>query len=376
MARAADQFRQSDVVKWGAAAAAAAFLALICANVAALVPDRSFAVLHNSRAVNQETAELNAEVAALNGSKANLLTLAAAQQQLQRTGEQLSARLDGIEKTATSDRGRLGTLEATLPRLVNTLPISGTDASLITGSIGNPTPGFKTQTEPPPVPTAAPAAAPAAAAPLTAAPSAAAPIAAPPVATAEAPEPAQPSDRTGPPFGAIVAGPPPTSTLPSPGPQWSEITSLPVFTTPDTTAPATDVALIAPAENDAPFPMAPRATANPRAVPTPPPVALAPAPPQAHPDVKAIGVAIGGPMQPSDALAGWQQIAERVGVMLVGMSPLLADDPAGSPGKVLVAGPVASIAVATKLCAAIDHSGLNCTPMPYVGAELAPAAGQ
>jgi hypothetical protein len=92
--------------------------------------------------------------------------------------------------------------------------------------------------------------------------------------------------------------------------------------------------------------------------------------PAATPDVRAIGVAIGPPVTPGAALAAWEGLASKVGVMLVGMSPLLADDPGGSGGKVLVAGPIGSITIATTLCADIDRAGLACTPMPYVGAEL------
>jgi hypothetical protein len=352
LARAADQFRQSDVVKWGAVAAGAALLALICANVSALVPEGTFAALHNSRALNQQSAALNAEVAALNGSKSNLLSLSAAQQELQSTDTQLSGRLDRVEKAALSDRGRIGAVEAALPRLVNTLPINDSDSSLVTGSIGNSTPGFKAvESEPPALPAPAP------------------------TITTPSPPPTLQSDLAAAPVTAPAANP---AAAPVPGPQWSAIISLPAFTTPAPAAPTADVASITPAptaaDHNAPFPMTPRASGM--RAPTLPPVALAPVapPPAVHPDVKAIGVAIGSPMQPSAALAGWQQIAEQVGVKLVGMSPLLADDPAGSPGKVLVAGPIASIAAATRLCADIDRSGLSCMPMPYVGSELTPAA--
>jgi len=112
-----------------------------------------------------------------------------------------------------------------------------------------------------------------------------------------------------------------------------------------------------------PVPLAPQ-----RALPAT--TTVANANPPAKADVRAVGVAIGAPVQPGNALAAWQDLASKVGVMLVGMSPLLAEDPAGGGGKVLVAGPVASIAAATALCGKIDDTGLTCTPMPYVGADL------
>jgi hypothetical protein len=91
------------------------------------------------------------------------------------------------------------------------------------------------------------------------------------------------------------------------------------------------------------------------------------------PDVKAIGIAIGNPVTADSALANWQQIAGNVGVLLVGTSPLLADDPSGA-GKVLVAGPLPGIAAATALCNKIEAAAISCMPMPYVGTELNAAA--
>jgi hypothetical protein len=96
-------------------------------------------------------------------------------------------------------------------------------------------------------------------------------------------------------------------------------------------------------------------------------------PPPATGSVTAIGVAIGAPVQPAGALAAWQALAAKVGILLVGTSPLLADDPAGSTGKVLVAGPLPSIANATALCANVSRAGITCMPMPYVGMAISAA---
>ncbi|MGN6103238.1 MAG: hypothetical protein ACTHOR_19035, partial [Devosia sp.] len=89
--------------------------------------------------------------------------------------------------------------------------------------------------------------------------------------------------------------------------------------------------------------------------------------------VKAVGVAIGAPVRPDGALAAWQVLAAKVGILLVGTSPLLADDPAGSNGKVLVAGPLPDVPAAARLCAEIDRAGISCTPMPYVGGPITAA---
>jgi 2-oxoglutarate dehydrogenase E2 component (dihydrolipoamide succinyltransferase) len=113
------------------------------------------------------------------------------------------------------------------------------------------------------------------------------------------------------------------------------------------------------------------AAASPAAIP-------AAAPPAANPvaaspgNVRSIGVAVGAPVTPSAALSAWQGLAAKIGILLVGTSPLLADDPAGGDGKVLVAGPLPDIATAGKLCADVDRAGITCTPMPYVGSPLQP----
>ncbi len=99
-------------------------------------------------------------------------------------------------------------------------------------------------------------------------------------------------------------------------------------------------------------------------------------PPSATGNVAAIGVAdLARPVQPTGALVAWQALAAKVGILLVGTSPLLADDPAGSTGKVLVAGPLASIASATALCGNIARAGVTCMPMPYVGMAVTAAPG-
>lgn len=339
-----------------------------------MAPQDILAGLHNSRVVNDAAARLTAELAALGGSKGNLLKLADAQQQMQTAQQQMLAaeaqmraseqqlsasedrirtaqqqgqaeaatlgdRLAALEKTVAADGAQLVSLKAALPRRVETLAIGKADSSLVTGSI--------------------------AASPATFA----APRPAPSPATAPT------EARVAQPMPAAV--PPPISAAAAParsaaGPQWLDIAALPAFSTPNTLQASADAA----AATAAPYPMAPRwptdAGLHDSSMPASVASAGAIAAP-AHrpkPDVKAIGVAIGNPVTPASALASWQQIAENVGVLLVGTSPLLADDPAGSAGKVLVAGPLPGIAAATALCGKIEAASLSCTPMPYVGTEL------
>ncbi|HTJ59349.1 MAG TPA: hypothetical protein VL418_17580 [Devosiaceae bacterium] len=99
-----------------------------------------------------------------------------------------------------------------------------------------------------------------------------------------------------------------------------------------------------------------------------------PSSPSPKANARQIGIAVGAPVEPGSALGAWQDLASKIGVMLVGTSPLLADDPGGSGGKVLVAGPIPDISKAAELCAKVDATGVGCTPMPYVGTDLLPAA--
>jgi multidrug efflux pump subunit AcrA (membrane-fusion protein) len=373
LARPADQFRRSDVVLWGTVAAVASALALIAANLAALEPQGALAMLHDSRAVAAQARELTAGLAALDGSKSTLSELTDARQQLRTSAQQLVAwrqqllaaqdqlrnaqqqtnavaaalgsRLTALERTVAANGTQLTTLAKTAPRPVKALEFASADPDTITGAIDRPAPGFTAARSPtrPAVPQTMPAALPA-------------PI---------VPEPAA-------------------------GPNWTEVAALPAFAAP--ASPAEDASL--PAADAPPYPMTPRPAAVGR--PSAAPLALEPTanaggitvastsatasagpgaigPPPARrskADVRAIGVAIGNPVTPASALASWQQIAGQVGVLLVGTSPLLATDPAGSTGKVLVAGPIPSIAAAATLCGKIEAAALSCTPMPYVGAAL------
>jgi hypothetical protein len=362
-------------------AVVASALALAAANVAALEPQGALAMLHNSRAVAAQAGKLTAELAALERSKSKLAELTDLQQQVQTSQQQLTAarqqvsaiedrlqkaqqqasrsadalgvRLTALERAVAANGTQLSALTETAPRKVNALSFDGVDPTAITGAIDAPVAGFTGAT-----PAAEPKAQPM--------------PAALPVVEADAP-----------------------------GPKWTDVAALPAFASPAGLA-VTDGAAsseFAPAEATAadaliPYPMAPRPATPERAAAVPlaletepgdgstaatsaeapaktPPGAIGP-PPARRPkaDVRAIGVAVGNPVTPAAALASWQQIAEKVGVLLVGTSPLLAADPAGSSGKVLVAGPIPSIAAATALCGKIEAASLTCMPMPYVGAAL------
>ncbi len=310
MTRRADQFRRSDVTQWALVATIACGLAVVAANARVLLPAEFFDVLHGSFGVSTN----RADPAPVNALLTRMDALDTTQQQLRQANLQLAARFNGLVETASTARNRLDTLEGALPKLLKAAaPTPPADNSLITGAIG--------QSPRPPAETFD---ADGGSVSVTRSP-----LSLPSVPVAQ-PLPPVPTPRV------------PMSVLPPapfPG-QWPRL--------PD--AGPVQLAAVDAASADA-------------AADSPAPTA----------DVKAIGVAIGKPVDPAHALAAWQTLVGRLGKVLVGASPLLAQDPAGSGGKVLVAGPLANVAAATKLCAELGKSSLTCTPMPYVGTELPPA---
>jgi len=95
-------------------------------------------------------------------------------------------------------------------------------------------------------------------------------------------------------------------------------------------------------------------------------VPLQPPMPLAIPDGSATGIALGFPVRADTAEAQWQELLAEVGTMLVGLSPLLADQD-GTDGKIIVAGPMVDRASAIELCARLDRAGVPCEPTSYAG---------
>lgn len=407
MARLADQYRRSDVRFWGIVAAITTVLAVASLNAPALIPDRIFSALHATRlpAPDNGVGELRAQITELKDQQASLTA----------AGVQLATRIGTTEQNAGEIRRDVSTLAANLPKLVRTVPIGSTsDDAMVTGAVGLPKPGISGAAAQSasdaansvaaiqPVAAPSPAASATATQPVAAGPASAA-VAAPASSSAASPSPVVLSSSQLP----AAAAPTVSATIPSqpmasapasatlstdetpPASRRSDLVAeigayewaqaaMTMSATP--TVPASAASPVTPAPPAAPAqPSPPARPAAPTPVPLAPqrtlpaPAVVASAEPLAKADVRAVGVAIGAPVQPAGALAAWQDLASKIGVMLVGMSPLLAEDPAGGGGKVLVAGPVANIAAATALCGKIDGSGLTCTPMPYVGANLAPA---
>ncbi len=76
--------------------------------------------------------------------------------------------------------------------------------------------------------------------------------------------------------------------------------------------------------------------------------------------------ALGFPVRSDTAEAQWQELLAQVGTMLVGLSPVLADQD-GTDGKIIIAGPMVDRASAIELCARLDRAGVPCEPTAYAG---------
>jgi hypothetical protein len=98
------------------------------------------------------------------------------------------------------------------------------------------------------------------------------------------------------------------------------------------------------------------------------PAMPAPLPP-AMPDPSAFGVALGPPIDAPEGDAAWQGFNQRVGPLLLGLAPLLANVE-GSSGKHLVAGPINSEAEARQLCGRLTRVGIACSSVRFVGTPL------
>ncbi len=108
MAKAADQFRSSDVTVWGIVALVAWGIAVLSANLSALVPPSVYGALHASRLEGSTLNQLRAEVA----------TLGAEAARMQRDAGQLQQRFALTEESAGEITRRVGALEISLPALI------------------------------------------------------------------------------------------------------------------------------------------------------------------------------------------------------------------------------------------------------------------
>ena len=108
LAKAADQFRQSDVTLWGVVALAAWVVAILGANLSGLVPPSIYGALHASRLEGSTLNQLRSEVA----------TLEEETNRARREASELSQRLALSEDSSGLVAKRVGALEISVPKLI------------------------------------------------------------------------------------------------------------------------------------------------------------------------------------------------------------------------------------------------------------------
>lgn len=128
MAKASEQFRQSDVTTWGIVALVVGGIAVLGANISALVPQSVLAGLHRSRLDAPTLDQLRVQVAELREQSV----------QLKRENGVLAARFALEEQQGNEITRRVGALEVSLPKLLEALPDGGAhiDRSNVTAAIG------------------------------------------------------------------------------------------------------------------------------------------------------------------------------------------------------------------------------------------------
>lgn len=128
MARASEQFRQSDVTVWGIVALVCAALAVFGSNISMLVPQSIIGGLHQPRIAGASIETLRLQVSDLREET----------NRLKRENEILVSRFAMQERSGNEIIRRVGALEVTVPRMLESLP-DGTmvDRSMFTASIGS-----------------------------------------------------------------------------------------------------------------------------------------------------------------------------------------------------------------------------------------------
>lgn len=127
LAKASEQFRQSDVTYWGLAALCVGAIAVMGANVSAMIPQSILAGLHKTRLDGATIDQLREQVSTLRNETGRL----------QRENDVLTARFTLGEQNDSAVTQRVGALEVSMPRLIEALPMTADiDRSSFTSSIG------------------------------------------------------------------------------------------------------------------------------------------------------------------------------------------------------------------------------------------------
>lgn len=127
MAKASEQFRQSDVTTWGIVALVMGGIAVMSANVSAILPQGMLSGLHKTRIEGASVEQLRVQVSELRSQSINL----------KRDYDTLNARFSLGEQQGSEVIRRVGALEVSLPNLLENRPSSpGVDRSNFTAGIG------------------------------------------------------------------------------------------------------------------------------------------------------------------------------------------------------------------------------------------------
>ncbi|WP_299721726.1 hypothetical protein [Devosia sp.] len=258
MAKASEQFRQSDVTTWAVVALVCGAMAVFGANVSALVPQGMLSGLHKSRLAGASIDQLRNDVVELNTETARL----------RRDNNTLVNRFSLQEEAGNDVTQRVGALEVSLPKLLEAIPDTAQiDLTAETASID---PGN--------------------------------------TVTYEA-------------DGGSVA-----------------IRQQPM-----------QLPAVIPAQ--------------------PLPDAVASTPKLFIPNDSAFGIAVGTNVTAENAAATWDDLSNKLGPLLIGLSPLLVDQQ-DSDKKRIVVGPITRMTEATALCKRLERVSISCMPMPYGGTPL------
>lgn len=255
LAKASAQFRQSDVTSWGIVALVCGAIAVMGSNVSAMIPSSVLGGLHKTRIEGASLDQLRLQVAELREQ-----TL-----QLKRDNTVLTTRFALAEQQNNAVQQRVGSLEVSLPRLIELQPTNPrVDRSAVTASIAD----------------------------------------------------AQVFDADG---GSVsVRRQPMTETAGSdnqPLPDMLDTAGL------------------------------------------------------AAPNDMAFGMALGASVPAEQALGAWNDLSLKLGPLLFGLSPLLADAADGSDKRIVV-GPIADLSEVTALCGRLERISIACLPVPFTGTPL------
>jgi hypothetical protein len=124
LAKAADQFRATDITFWGVVALACCGLAVLSANVSAALPPGLLAGLHASRIEGGGVAQLRARVAELEAQT----------DRLGREKEALLLRFNLAEEASGEVTRRVGALEGSIPSLLEELTARDVNTAALTAS--------------------------------------------------------------------------------------------------------------------------------------------------------------------------------------------------------------------------------------------------